>query len=93
MEITMSQTERALRDHLYDIAYINNLDSDNLVESLQMILDKGLEGELVHEIHLTANKCIAMLKNRMAFRNHCQRRYGKIVRHELADCQTNSLPL
>jgi len=83
IKLKLSQPEQIVKDHLFEIAYINNLDSENLLESLQMILDKGLESELIHETYFTCNKCIDLVKNRLSFRNHCQRRFEKIVRSEI----------
>lgn len=87
IKLKLSQPEQIVKDHLLEIAYINNLDSDNLLESLQMILDKGLESELIHETDLTCNKCIDLVKYRLSFRNHCQRRFEKIVRSEILNSE------
>ena len=87
IKLKLSQPEQIVKDHLLEIAYINNLDSDNLLESIQMILDKGLESELIHETFFTCNKCIDLVNRRLSFRNHCQRRFEKIVRSEILNSE------
>lgn len=91
LQMKLSQMEQNLIWKLMDIAWINNLDSTNLVESLEMIKDKGLDNEVLYETNMTTDRCIDMLKSRMAFHNHCQRRYKKIVEYHLAECKNNPL--
>jgi hypothetical protein len=92
LQMQLSQMEQVLIWKLMDIAWINNLESTSLIESLEMIKDKGLDNEVIYEVKMTPDRCLDMLKSRMAFRNHCQRRFKKIVEYHLAECNNNSLP-
>ncbi len=77
-----------IKERLYDIAYINNLDSTNLLDSVDMIVKKGLELELLVEFNFMLNPTdIKKLLSRVSLRNHLQRRYEIIVNSELADCK------
>lgn len=77
-----------LKERLYDISYINNLESDDLVETIKMIVEKGLELELLHEFNFEVSpKDLLQLLNRVSIKNHLQRRYKNIVQSELIECK------
>ena len=75
-----------LEDRLYSIAYINNLDSDNLVNSIEMIIKKDLTLELLVEFDfmISPEGLLDMLK-RVSLMNYMQRRFQYIVHSELAE--------
>jgi hypothetical protein len=77
-----------IKERLFDIAYLNNLDSNDLLESIKMIVKKNLELELLVEFNfmISTDELIEIL-NRVSVRNHLQRRYEIIVNSELADCK------
>lgn len=77
-----------LKERLYDISYINNLESDDLVETIKMILRKNLELELLHEFNFEVSpNDLLQLLNRVSIKNHLQRRYKNIVQSELSECK------
>jgi hypothetical protein len=77
-----------IKERLFDIAYINNLDSNDLLESIKMIVKKNLELELLVEFHfMISTEELIQILNRVSLRNHLQRRYEIIVNSELADCK------
>lgn len=84
----LSKKETMLKERLYDISYINNLESDDLVETINMIVKKGLELELLHEFNfeVTPNDLLQLL-SRVSLKNHLQRRYKNIVQSELLECK------
>ena len=77
---------KMLENRLYSIAYINNLESDNLVDSIKMILKKGLELELLVEFNfeVSPEELINMLK-RVSLMNYMQRRFQYVVQSELVE--------
>lgn len=77
---------KMLENRLYSIAYINNLESENLVDSIKMILKKGLELELLVEFNfeVTPEELINMLK-RVSLMNYMQRRFQYVVQSELVE--------
>lgn len=80
----LCKTGTMLKDRLFDIAYINNLESKDLVETIKMILSKDLELELLYEFNFERNASdLLQALNRVSLRNHLQRRYELIVESEL----------
>jgi hypothetical protein len=77
----LNKIEEVIKERLYDISWINNLESDNLVETIKMIKEKGFESELKHEINIGCDETLVLL-DRISFRNHLQRRYKVIVETE-----------
>lgn len=76
-----------LKERLHSIAWINNLESTDLTESIKMILAKKLELELLVEFNfMISTQELIQILNRVSVRNHLQRRYEIIVSSELADC-------
>lgn len=80
-----------LNERLFEIAYINNLDSDDIVESIKMIINKNYELELLAEFNFEiCPEDILKLLDRVSLRNHLQRRYNLIVKKELSEVEIDN---
>jgi len=84
----LCKKSQLLKQGLYSIAYINNLDSKDLRESIKMIVKKDLELELLIEFnfYIGIDEMLKML-DRVSLYNHLQRRYEIIVSSELVECE------
>ncbi len=80
----LTKKEEMVKSRLWDIAYINNLDSTDIKESVNQIVEKGLELELLLEFNFLIDiEELKNMLNRVAFYNHIQRRYQLEVEMEL----------
>jgi hypothetical protein len=80
----LTKKEEMVKSRLWDIAYINNLDSTDIKESVNQIVEKGLELELLVEFNFLIDiEELKNMLNRVAFYNHIQRRYQLGVEMEL----------
>jgi hypothetical protein len=80
----LTKKEEMVKSRLWDIAYINNLDSTDIKESVNQIVEKGLELELLVEFNFLIDiEELKNMLNRIAFYNHIQRRYQLEVEMEL----------
>jgi hypothetical protein len=78
----LNKQEELIKQSLFNICWINNLESNDIIETIKMIKEKGYEDELIHEINIDCDETIKLL-NRISLRNHIQRRYEVIVDNEL----------
>ena len=80
-----SKQQKNILESLFDIAWINNLESSNFIDSIKMIKQKGYEKELVHEVEMSCDILIEMLESDITFNNTCQTIYEYIVNEELKE--------
>lgn len=85
LQLKLTSGQQMIKNHLFDIAYINNLESNNFIKTIKMIKDKGLEDELCAEVYMTPNKVLSFFEGvgTLKFKNHIQRAYKKIVDEQL----------
>jgi len=60
---------------LIDIACINKLENTNLIDSVKMIKQKGLENLLVQEVEMSSDAIIEVLESNSEFNDTCQTVY------------------
>jgi hypothetical protein len=81
-KVRRNKTQEIIKQKMWDILWINNLESSNLIDSIRMIQEKGLEKHLVYEISMSGDEFIELLENDKETANQIQTIYESVFIEE-----------